>query len=208
VRGIGGHTSSVSVSQCFLSINVTTRPGASGVPLWSSLHSSLAPKHYPSLVSQTYLAYMKLALKSCLKKVKLTQTYLPEAPYVAFDVSRNSLIYAFLSFIFFQANMLIRLGRTVVWWWFPYQASARYQQAALFVSEEYSPVAKQPEVIIVPEGFHLCSMICHLVLLIRFSSCSKSNVCCCEREGRISGAVRWRNQRPMASAAAKKARWR
>jgi hypothetical protein len=30
-------TSSVNVSQCFLSINVTTRPGASGVPLWSSL---------------------------------------------------------------------------------------------------------------------------------------------------------------------------
>ena len=33
-------TWSDNVSQCVRSMRVTTRPGASGVPLWSSLHST------------------------------------------------------------------------------------------------------------------------------------------------------------------------
>jgi hypothetical protein len=37
VEMVEGLTWSVNVSQCALSIRVTTRPGASGVPRWSSL---------------------------------------------------------------------------------------------------------------------------------------------------------------------------
>lgn len=85
-----GLTWSFSVAQCAWSINVTTRPGASGVPLWSSLCGGCQIKGKGFVCGECTLPEGGFS-SGCLLRSRLS--YLPEAADVAFDVAGNALIY-------------------------------------------------------------------------------------------------------------------
>jgi hypothetical protein len=90
------HTWSVRVSQCLRSMSVTTRPGASGVPLWSSLCV-----RYYDLCPFAKLKGVSIVFLPCLHNVPIVRSsvlfrnltakkiaaYLPETSHVTFNKS-------------------------------------------------------------------------------------------------------------------------
>lgn len=91
-------------------------------------------------------------------------SYLPEAPDIALNVAGYSLICGGLLVHGDLGCVQEYTSSTKVWRWLPYQAPMFLSDlnVTIYKCKTYSPVAEQPEVIVVTELFYLFLMVCHI----------------------------------------------
>jgi hypothetical protein len=73
-------------------MRVTTRPGASGVPRWSSLYVKLDTVHLHRTFGDNVPGLRCLVIMCLMVLERDAGSYLPKAPDIALDVTGNALV--------------------------------------------------------------------------------------------------------------------